>query len=86
MIQKSVMIMSINVTIELTNQMFDRLRAILGSDENSPEKCILKAVEEYLRIYDEYDNDPFFSLPNIAGSSGESDISINHDKILYDKE
>ncbi|MFH1097546.1 MAG: hypothetical protein ABH886_02105 [Candidatus Desantisbacteria bacterium] len=70
------------MTIAIDDKVYNQFNEIAKQQNQSLEKEIFTAIQEYIENRKKYLNDPFFKI----GASGSSDIidgSINHDQYLY---
>lgn len=71
----------------LSEDMLEQVRRVADSEHTTIAEIVRNAVDEFLKKKKKkevnWDNDPLWDMVGQAGSSGSSDVSVNHDAYLY---
>jgi hypothetical protein len=72
----------IRIQLHLTDEQERKLRALARARGRSRAELIREAIELFFRG-GELGQDPLLALVGAAGPAGRSDVSENHDELLY---
>ena len=74
------------INLELNEELYDKIKKISHEKDSNISAVIREAIEVFNdeKKETDTDQDSFFKLPEICQSGGPGDLSINHDKYLYD--
>ncbi|MCE5329082.1 ribbon-helix-helix domain-containing protein [bacterium] len=76
------------INLELNDELYDKVKKISHGKDSNISAVIREAIEVFNdgKTEAEADQDSFFKLPEICRGKGPGDLSINHDKYLYDSD
>jgi hypothetical protein len=74
------------INLELNDELYDKIKKISLEKDSNVSVAIREAIEVFNdeKIETEPELGSFFELPEICKSEGPGDLSVNHDKYLYD--
>lgn len=72
------------INLELNDELYFKVKKISHDKDSNISEVIREAIEVFNDEETETDQDSFFKLPEICLGEGPGDLSINHDKYLYD--
>ncbi|MHB1334965.1 MAG: ribbon-helix-helix domain-containing protein [Candidatus Humimicrobiaceae bacterium] len=74
------------INLELNDELYDKIKKISQERDSNVSVVIREAIEVFNdeKIETETGFDSFFELPEVCQIEGPGDLSINHDKYLYD--
>ncbi len=76
------------INLELSDELYEKVKKISYDKDSNVSGVIREALEVFNdeKTEAEADQDSFFKLPEICQGEGPEDLSINHDKYLYDSD